>query len=306
MRESLMGERDSKQHLESTGRETLLLMGATQLGLDASTRALGQTRDPSGLILALRVTKWCINRTIMQWCSSSRIISTPSTCERLFKVEVVFLCLSPWAFSASTLCDCFWTKKMSASATSCGEEFHRINTSRTRNSLLLFVWTYSLYWEWALNNSPLFCFPHALSPAPAPFQCTLCMAMPKKRVTKSCANTPFSEWNPIQDNALLIRKEERRWYSNRTALQRLQNHPQLPRFPFTLKYPLYLWPVASPAAHTAVEAAGRKSSKRASAGLCRTSPAGSAHPQLQGCSLELQVVQSASQKVIKASARHRN
>lgn len=66
MRESLMGERDSKQHLESTGRKTLLLMGATQLGLDASSRALGQTRDPSGLILALRVTQRCINKTIMQ------------------------------------------------------------------------------------------------------------------------------------------------------------------------------------------------------------------------------------------------
>ena len=57
VRESLMGERDSKQRLGTAGRERLLLMGATQLGLDASTRALGQTRDPSGLILALRVTQ---------------------------------------------------------------------------------------------------------------------------------------------------------------------------------------------------------------------------------------------------------
>lgn len=66
MRESLVGDRDSKQHLETAGRGTVLLMGATQPALDASTRALDQIRDPSGLILALRVTQWCINRALMQ------------------------------------------------------------------------------------------------------------------------------------------------------------------------------------------------------------------------------------------------
>jgi len=58
--ESLMGERGSKQYLETAGRERQLL------SLDASTRALGQACDPSGLILAIRVTWQCINRAVMQ------------------------------------------------------------------------------------------------------------------------------------------------------------------------------------------------------------------------------------------------
>lgn len=72
--------------------------------------------------------------------------------------------------------------------------------------------------------------PHTLSPAPAPFQCTLGVAMPEKRFSLSpVPASPFLERNPIQDNALLVRKGERRRYSNRTALQRSQNHP-LPHF----------------------------------------------------------------------------
>lgn len=80
-----MGERDSKQHLETAGRELELLMGATQLDRGAA----------SGLILVLRVPQWGINRVIMQRCPSSRVISAASTCERLFKAETVFLCCSP-------------------------------------------------------------------------------------------------------------------------------------------------------------------------------------------------------------------
>lgn len=52
MRESLMGGRDSKQHLETAGRERQLLMGAIRL---IWMPALALTPDPPGLILALRV-----------------------------------------------------------------------------------------------------------------------------------------------------------------------------------------------------------------------------------------------------------
>lgn len=65
MTESLLGGR-RKQHLETAGRASQLLLSTTQQGLDASTRASGQTREPSGLILALRVTQQCINRAVAQ------------------------------------------------------------------------------------------------------------------------------------------------------------------------------------------------------------------------------------------------